>query len=136
MDQGTKNIMGIIWRVVFVIVAIIGAGMWGCPQYNVWEQGLTGEAALARATQDRQIRIQESIALKESAQNVADSEIIRAGGVAEANKIIAEGLGGPEGYLRWRYIEMLQETGGQGRETIYIPTEAGIPILEAGKLKP
>jgi len=29
---------------------------------------------------------------------------------------------------------MLQETAGkEGRQTIYIPTEAGMPILEAGK---
>jgi len=30
---------------------------------------------------------------------------------------------------------MLRDTGGAGRETIYIPTEAGMPILEAGRFK-
>jgi len=34
---------------------------------------------------------------------------------------------------RWRYIEMLENTSGSGRDVIYIPTEAGLPILEAGK---
>ena len=48
---------------------------------------------------------------------------------------MAEGLGGPEAYLRWSYINMLQETAGQqGRQTIYVPTEAGMPILEAGRI--
>ena len=53
----------------------------------------------------------------------------------KANRIMAEGLGGPEAYLRWSYINMLQETAGQqGRQTIYVPTEAGMPILEAGRI--
>ncbi|MFO0411755.1 MAG: hypothetical protein ACK51B_02660, partial [bacterium] len=33
------------------------------------------------------------------------------------------------------YIDMLKETAGKsGRETIYIPTEAGMPVLEAGRV--
>jgi hypothetical protein len=32
---------------------------------------------------------------------------------------------------------MLQETAGQGdRQIIYLPTEAGMPILEAGRRPP
>ncbi len=124
-----------------LISGLIGLGAMGAaivinPHYNVWVQGLTGAAELARAEQNRQIRINEAKAKKEAAVYEAEAEIARAHGVAEANKIIAESLGGAEGYLRWRYIEMLQETGGQGRETIYIPTEAGMPILEAQRLQP
>lgn len=124
-----------------LISGLIGLGAMGAaivinPHYNVWVQGLTGAAELARAEQNRQIRINEAKAKKEAAAYEAEAEIARAHGVAEANKIIAESLGGAEGYLRWRYIEMLQETGGQGRETIYIPTEAGMPILEAQRLQP
>ena len=118
----------------FALIGLITLVMWGCPQYNVWEQGLAGEAELKRAVQNRQIRIQEAQAKDEAAVFDASAEVKRARGVAEANKIIADGLGWAEGYLRWRFIEMLQETGGAGRETIYIPTEATIPILEAGRL--
>ena len=47
---------------------------------------------------------------------------------------MSESLGGPDNYLRWAYIHMLEETAGKpGREIIYIPTEAGMPILEAGR---
>lgn len=102
--------------------------MAGCPQYNVWEQGLTGQAELARAEQNRQIAIEEALAKKESAQHEADAEAIRATGVKAANQTIAEGLGGPEGYLRYLYINALQATSC---ETIYVPTEAGLPIMEA-----
>ncbi len=119
---------------VLALVLIIAA-FWAYPQWNVWSQGLAGQAELARAEQNKRIRIQAAMSLKEAAKYEADAEIERARGIAEANKIIAKALGGPEGYLRWRYIEMLQETGGRGRETIYVPTEAGLPILEAGKRK-
>jgi hypothetical protein len=54
--------------------------------------------------------------------------------VAEANKIIGNSLQGKEEYLRYLFIDMLRDTGGEGRETIYLPTEAGIPILEAKRL--
>ena len=116
----------------FFLFALIGIGMWGCPQYNVWEQGLAGEAALARATQDRQIRIEEAKAKLESAQLESEAEVLRAEGVAASVAKIEDKL--TEAYLRYRFILMLEETGGKGRETIYIPTEGGMPILEAGRL--
>lgn len=104
------------------------------PQYNVYAQQKHGEAELARATQNRQVRVQEALAKYEAADYDAKTDVRRASGVAAANRIIADSLGGPEGYLRWRYIEMLQETSAQGgHQIIYIPTEAGLPLLEAGK---
>ncbi len=126
------NVGGVV-AAVFGLVIFIGLAMWGMPQYSVWEQGLAGEAELARAEQNRQIKINEAMAYEQAATHMASAEVIRAGGVAEANAIIADGLGGAQGYLRWRFITMLEETGGAGRETIYIPTEAGLPILEASR---
>lgn len=113
-----------------VLLVVIPVSSYGCPQYRVWERGLAGQAALAEAEQSRQIAIEEAKAVKESAQYKADAEIIRAKGVAEANKIISEGLGGPEGYLRYLWIDSLTQRAG---DTIYVPTEAGLPILEAGQ---
>ncbi len=117
-----------------VAVLAIGAFLLFWPQYNVYAQTKHGEAELARATQNRQVRVQEALAKYEAADYDAKTDVRRATGVAAANKIIADSLGGPEGYLRWRYIEMLQETSAQGgHQIIYIPTEAGLPLLEAGK---
>lgn len=117
-----------------VIVVVVGLFLVLWPQYNVWAQQKHGEAELARATQNRQVRVQEALAKFEAADYDAKTDVRRAQGVAQANKIIADSLGGPEGYLRWRYIEMLQETSAQGgHQIIYIPTEAGLPLLEAGK---
>lgn len=124
-----------IITIAAISVLIIGSGVSGCmygwPRYNVYEQTLTGEAELARANQNRQIRVTEAQALKESAQFQAEAEVIRAQGVAKANAIIANGLGGPEGYLRYLYIDMLRDQ--HNSSIIYVPTEAGLPILEAGR---
>jgi uncharacterized membrane protein YqiK len=60
----------------------------------------------------------------------AQAEIERAKGVAQANQIIGESLKGNSDYLKYLMIQALKE--GKG-ERIYIPTEAGIPILEARK---
>ena len=117
-----------------LILLIIVALLVGWPQYSVFAARKHGEAELARATQNRQVRVQEAMAKFEAADFDAKAEVRRAQGVAQANKIIAESLGGPEGYLRWRYIEMLQETSEKGgHQIIYLPTEAGLPLLEAGR---
>jgi regulator of protease activity HflC (stomatin/prohibitin superfamily) len=106
----------------------------GLPTYNVYAKQMQGKAAYEQAVQDRRIRVLEAQAALDSAQLTAQAEVARARGTNEANRIMSESLGGPENYLRWSYIHMLQETAGkQGREVIYIPTEAGMPILEAGR---
>ena len=125
----SSNIALIAIASVFAILAL----MLGLPIYGVWQQGLKGEAELARAEQNRQIRIQEAQALKDSAVFLAEAEIERAKGVAEANAIIADGLGGAEGYLRYLWIQTLEQGD---RDIIYIPTEANIPILEATRMQP
>lgn len=39
-----------------VLVICLGAGLYGCPRYNVYSAKMTGEAELAQATQNRQVR--------------------------------------------------------------------------------
>lgn len=110
-------------------VVLLPALMFGMPVYSVWEQGMTGRAELARAEQNRQIARFEAQAELARAEGAAQAEVARAHGNAEANAIIADGLGGPEGYLRYLYIQALKDSE---TEVIYVPTEAGLPVLEAG----
>lgn len=117
---------------VVLLIAFIALTMYGCPKYNVWEQGLAGEAELKRAEQNRRIKIQEAEAHKEASTLLAYAEVERAKGVAQANKIIGESLQNNESYLRYLWVQGVQE---KGNSVIYIPTEAGLPILEAGKRK-
>lgn len=117
---------------VAVVIGAVGFGMWGIPQYRVYSQNLRGQAALAEASSTRRVAVEEAMALKDSAKHRADAEIIRARGVAEANVIIGDSLQGNEAYLRYLYIDAMKETPGQ---TIYIPTEAGMPIMEANRFR-
>jgi hypothetical protein len=130
MNQRGNSEVGIIMFLVTVCLIVLFAVMWGYPQYNVWQSGLAGEAQLAQATANRKIAIQEAEAKKEAAVMLAEAEVARAKGVAEANKIIGDSLKGNEAYLRYLWIHNL-EAGNNS--VIYVPTEAGLPILEAGK---
>lgn len=121
---------GSVSAVIFGALIITCLSMYGCPRYNVWQKGLAGQAELAQAEYNRQITIREAEAKRESAKSLADAEIERARGVAEANKIIGESLKNNEGYLRYLWITELSENNNN---VIYIPTETGMPILEAGK---
>ena len=137
----TKN--AVILVAAFLLV-VVGGGMWGCPQYNVWQQGLEGEAELARAKQNRQIAIEEAEARLASASKLgeakfqeaegwAKAEVARAHGVAEANAIIGQSLKGNDAYLRYLWIQALEANDS---DVIYVPTEANLPILEATRLDP
>lgn len=112
------------------IVLIAAILLFGVPIYKVWQQEMTGKAELSRAEQNRQIRIQEAKAKKEAAVFEAEAEVERAKGVARANKIIGESLNENENYLRYLWIQSLNDGNA---ETIYVPTEANLPILEADR---
>jgi len=122
-----ESIIAIILGIIIAIIAI----MYGYPQYSVYSQRLEGEAELAKAQYSRQVQIQDAQSKFEAAKLLAQAEVERAKGVAQANGIIGTSLKNNEAYLRWLYIEGLKEK--TGAEVIYIPTEAGLPILEAGK---
>lgn len=132
MDQEEKTKVKIFFSFVGFILLIIFLGMWGCPQYGVWQQRLSGAAKLAEAESSRQIAIQEAHAKLESAKYLAQAEVERARGVAQANTIIGESLKNNEAYLRYLWIHNLESAENKG-SVIYVPTEAGLPILEAGK---
>jgi hypothetical protein len=120
---------------VIGLVIVAALVLVGLPTYNVYSKQMQGKAAYEEAVQNRRIRVLEAQAALDSAQLTAQAEVARARGTNEANRIMAESLGGPDNYLRWAYIDMLKETAGKsGRETIYIPTEAGMPLLEAGRV--
>lgn len=135
-ERGNARVGRILTVIGIVTAFLIFAVMAGCPQYNVWQQGLVGEAELKRAEQNRRIAVQEAQAKQESAVLLARAEVERAKGVAEANAIIAEGLQGHDEYLRYLWIQALEHTAtAQGGQVIYVPTEANLPIMEATRLK-
>lgn len=124
-----------------LLMFVLFLALW--PQYNRYRREMAGRAALQQATWDRQIAVEEARAKMEAdsllalgriqqAKGAAEAEIIRAVGLATAADTVIARLGSTEAYLRYRWID---EVAAQGGERIYIPTEAGIPILEAGAMR-
>ena len=116
--------------VVVGAIVIVGAAtlFLGGPVYNVWSQSLAGKAELQKAEYTRQVAVLEAQAKKDSAQQLADAEIIRATGVAKANQIIGDSLKDNREYLQYLYITGLEDGSKNGNVTIYVPTEGGMPV--------
>lgn len=98
-----------------------------------------GKSTLIEAESSKKAMIEQAKAENESAtlqaearikiaKAEAQAEIERAYGVAKANEIIGQSLKGNSEYLKYLMIQGLNNGSG---ERIYIPTEAGLPILEA-----
>jgi hypothetical protein len=133
MNRSSEGLLKFGLALAFLLVVVVGGGLGSCAAYNsmrVWNAKTAGEAELAQASQNRKIAVLEAQAALDSAKLKAQAEVERAKGLAASNRIVAESLGGPEGYLRYLYIQNLEDSTGQ---IIYVPTEGGLPILEAGK---
>lgn len=120
-------------------VAILAFVLWGLPQLGVYNRTLAGKAALMEAESTRQVRVLEAKAKQESAQLEAQAEITKAQGSAQAIAALKAELGSSDSYLRWLYIQGLQEQNEKGGEKtiVYIPTDGlvPLPISEAGRTR-
>jgi regulator of protease activity HflC (stomatin/prohibitin superfamily) len=100
--------------------------MWGCPQYAVYEQTLTGTAKLERAGQERQILVEQAKAEVESAKLRAEAiEIVGKSAQEYPEYRLQEFMGA--------FAEALQNDSID--QIIYVPTEANIPIIEATRMQ-
>lgn len=111
---------------------LLFGGIIGCPYYNVWQQEMSGKAEFAKAEQNRKIKIEEAKANLEAEKLNAQAEVERARGAAEAIKI-ENGAITPT-YIQYLWVRQ-QNLSGKNSKIIYIPTEAGLPLLEAGRSK-
>ena len=120
---------GFIDPAVLAVVAgvVIIAGLaFGLPQYGVWTKTLSGKAQLQEAEYTRQVAVLEAQAKKDSATQLAEAEIIRAEGVAKANKIIGESLKNNNGYLQ--YLWITQGEKDTNRTVYMLPSNGGAPV--------
>ena len=116
MNNTLVNFVG--WLLALMVFLVFGMVAGACSTYP-WVTGKLGEAQLRQAEQNRKIAVQEAQARLESAK--FDSQ---------ANRIIGDSLKDNDGYLQYLWINGLHDGSS---ETIYIPTEANLPILEAGR---
>ena len=131
MAKQLSTVASTIWGIValaIISLAVILGLMFGLPLYNVWQQEMSGKAELAKAEQNRQIKIEEAKANLEAEKLNAQAEVERAKGAAEAIRI-------ENGSLTPTYIQYLwvRQQNNVPNKVIYIPTEATLPILEAKK---
>lgn len=124
-----------VWKWVGITLVItvltIAASMLVIPPYRVWSEGMKGKAEFMRAEQNRKIKIEEAKANLDAEKLNAQAEVERAKGAAEAIKI-------ENGSLTPTYIQYLwvrQQNANANNRIIYIPTEAGLPVLEAGRVQ-
>ena len=128
--ESDLGVVVLIVFVLFLLLGVIGGCMWVMPNYSVWSSQKSGEAKYAEAESTRRVTVLEAQAKLDSAKMLAEAEVERAKGVAQANQIIGNSLNGNELYLHYLWINNLHD--GKN-DVIYVPTEAGIPIMEAGK---
>ena len=127
-DMSIKSIIIIILGIALCFLI----GMIGLPLYNVWQQEMSGKAEFAKAEQNRRIKIEEAKANLEAEKLNAQAEVERAKGAAKAIEI-------ENGSITPTYIQYLwvrqQNLSGDNTKIVYIPTETGLPILEANRDK-
>lgn len=119
-----------------MFIGVVTLTMYLYPKYKVYSQTMRGQADFKESEINKQILVEEARAQEEAlqmrARGEAEREKIRADATAYAIEKIGVMLKENESYLRWMWIN--EVAGGEG-ERIYIPIEAGMPILEAGNVK-
>lgn len=129
MNNNNYNIsLGHILVGGLVTVILLVCLFIGIPMYNVWQQEMQGKAEFAKAEQNRKIKIEEAKANLEAEKLNAQAEIERAKGAAEAIRIENGSL--TPTYIQYLWVRQQKDFTGK---VIYIPTEASLPILEAGR---
>jgi hypothetical protein len=116
-----------IGTIILFVATLSTISLFVQPVYNVWRQEMLGKAELAKAEQNRRIKIEEAKADLEAERLNAEAEVVRARGAADAIKI-------ENGSLTPTYIQYLwvrQQSNLNEKTVVYIPTEANLPLLEA-----
>lgn len=90
-----------------------------------------GEAELAKAHNEQLVQVARAKGRQEAAKYNLEAEILDARAVAQSVEIIGKSLHENEGYLKYKWIQAMHDN--ENISTIYVPTEAGLPILEAGR---
>lgn len=124
----------LLWVIFAVVVAILIWSLYGYPKWRVWASHQRGLADLMAAKNEQQIQVAQAQGRVDAAELNKKAAIIEAEAVSAQIEAIGKQLTTHDLYLRWQWIKMMEDTGG-GDTTIYVPTEAQIPILEATRLQ-
>jgi hypothetical protein len=133
-DASTFNgFTDVLWAIGAVILLSILWSLVGYPKWRVWAAHQEGLADLMMAKNEQQIQIAKAQSRFDAADINKKASVIEAQAVALQIEAIGAGLTKHDLYLKWQWIKMMEERPDSS--TIYVPTEASMPILEAGRLK-
>lgn len=119
------------WGMLVAIAAVLGWALVGYPKWRVWSAHQAGLADLQRAKNEQQIQVAEAQGRLSAADLNKQAAVIEAEAVALQISAIGKQLTQHDLYLKWQWIKMMEERPESS--TIYVPTEANVPILEAGR---
>lgn len=130
----------LLFALFFIGVAISLSSCWEFNRQQAYKDAENkGKSVLVEAESSKKAMIEQAKAENEAAtlqaeakvkiaKAEAQAEIERAYGVAKANEIIGKSLEGNKEYLKYLQIDAIRNSTG---DKIYVPTEAGLPIIEA-----
>jgi regulator of protease activity HflC (stomatin/prohibitin superfamily) len=118
---------------IFAIVVVIAWQLFGYPIWKVWASQKQGEADLQQAHKEQQIQVSKAQGRVDAAELNKQAAIIEAEAVSAQIESIGKQLTEHDLYLKWQWIKMMEERPESS--VIYVPTEANLPILEAGARK-
>ncbi|HVT75079.1 MAG TPA: membrane protease subunit [Candidatus Paceibacterota bacterium] len=116
---------------IIAVAALILWSLWGYPVWKVWASGKSGEADLQQAHREQQVQVAKAQGRLDAAKLNKEAAIVEAEAVSAQIEKIGEKLTQHDLYLKWQWIKMMEERPDSS--VIYVPTEANMPILEAGK---
>ena len=136
MYNEEKNFALVLLTIGISVAILIAISMYYLPKYGVYRQNLKGQANLKQQEYEKQIIVEQARAELESAGLLADAEIERARGVAEANNIIGDSLSnGGDKYLQYLAIDAQKKMADSPNNTIiYVPSgNNAIPLVQTVK---
>ena len=133
MDNAETQLFYIFVSIVGIVVTIITAWiLLGYPKWRVWASHQEGLAELMLARNEQQVQVAQAQGRVDAAELNKQAAVIEAQAVALQIEAIGKQLTAHDLYLKWQWIKMMEERPESS--TIYVPTEANIPILEATRL--
>lgn len=121
-----------LWIVGGVVAVVLAWILVGYPTWRVWAAHKSGMADLQRAKNEQQIQVAEAQGRLDAAALNKQAAVVEAEAVALQIEAIGKQLTTHDLYLRWQWIKMMEER--PENSTIYVATEASLPILEATRL--
>ncbi len=118
---------------IISLIVLVAFALWFIPTYRVWASQKSGEADLAQAHKEQQVQVAKAQGRLDAANLNKQAAVVEAEAVAAQIEKIGANLTKHDLYLKWQWIKMMEERPESS--VIYVPTEANLPILEAGLRK-